>query len=262
MFQSTLPARGSDVFGGGVLFYDPRFQSTLPARGSDILPILRQQSPVVSIHAPREGERRRGKVAGRSNLPFQSTLPARGSDIVNRLITPTTASFNPRSPRGGATSALRPGAVMVSFNPRSPRGGATPPDTRPSIQINRFNPRSPRGGATVGLVPGTQYTLFQSTLPARGSDCKTKNITRLTKGFNPRSPRGGATINLMITISRTSVSIHAPREGERHGATHSTGKILKFQSTLPARGSDIQPRTQAETRDLFQSTLPARGSDP
>ena len=147
MFQSTLPARGSDVFGGGVLFYDPRFQSTLPARGSDILPILRQQSPVVSIHAPREGERRRGKVAGRSNLPFQSTLPARGSDIVNRLITPTTASFNSRSPRGGAT-------VILSF--LSARA--------------LFQSTLPARGSDVGLAPRCSYGKFQSTLPARGSD--------------------------------------------------------------------------------------------
>ena len=36
VFQSTLPARGSDFGAGGCLHGRPLFQSTLPARGSDM----------------------------------------------------------------------------------------------------------------------------------------------------------------------------------------------------------------------------------
>src|SRR5690606_22460436 len=103
VFQSTLPARGSDAHGAAVtgriiLGFNPRsprggatcwvtrapmagmFQSTLPARGSDFEFDLRLQRADVSIHAPREGERLRVRFAA----------SARGR-------------FNPRSPRGGAT---------------------------------------------------------------------------------------------------------------------------------------------------------------
>ena len=126
------------------------FQSTLPARGSDVgysrLPPFPR---LVSIHAPREGERPLTNVAERmgelfqSTLPargsdndlaesirrgdvFQSTLPARGSDCVNRATHARRRCFNPRSPRGGATTAQQAvHQVLGSFNPRSPRGGAT-----------------------------------------------------------------------------------------------------------------------------------------
>ena len=81
-FQSTLPARGSDHLVLGVPFGGPKFQSTLPARGSDIFDnkyII--HTHYVSIHAPREGERRSG------------------SSFIVTLV----KCFNPRSPRGGAT---------------------------------------------------------------------------------------------------------------------------------------------------------------
>ena len=80
------------------------FQSTLPARGSDLH--LRTVSCVllISIHAPRKGERPFLLLFLHRQLPY----------------------FNPRSPQGGATS----GRAVVSmaahyFNPRSPQGGAT-----------------------------------------------------------------------------------------------------------------------------------------
>ncbi len=58
------------------------FQSTLPARGSDPPRGTRQQQMRVSIHAPREGERRSATSSVSSRRWFQSTLPARGSDII------------------------------------------------------------------------------------------------------------------------------------------------------------------------------------
>ena len=58
------------------------FQSTLPTRGSDYLPFPAQRlSWRVSIHAPHEGER--------PSALFSASV--------------TRGSFNPRSPRGGAT---------------------------------------------------------------------------------------------------------------------------------------------------------------
>ena len=123
-----------------------------------------------------------------------------------------------------------------------------------------FNPRSPRGGATFGVLLAAPYLTFQSTLPARGSDYGCTNAQRCQR-----------------------VSIHAPREGERQygrwhltrkkcfnprsprgGATDQPGQardFAVFQSTLPARGSDLVPVIFQTVQELFQSTLPARGSD-
>ena len=61
-FQSTLPARGSDILKFEDWCKEHEFQSTLPARGSDV---------AVSAYK---------KVL----TSFQSTLPARGSDAEKR----------------------------------------------------------------------------------------------------------------------------------------------------------------------------------
>ena len=172
-------------------------------------------------------------------------------------------SFNPRSPRGGATCPLewQPGTIIVSIH--APREGERQPAIRPNISFSGFNPRSPRGGATLlqsyFVVIDKQ---FQSTLPARGSDDwqwteiyaglvvsihapregerhgKSVIYNGLGDGFNPRSPRGGATI------------IHTQYSG-----------MQVFQSTLPARGSDYPSQALLPASAWFQSTLPARGSD-
>ena len=129
VFQSTLPARGSDFGAGGCLHGRPLFQSTLPARGSDE-ELNNSDAAVskISIHAPRKGERRRVRRGEKrlldfnprspqggatrpnpwqntSQFLFQSTLPARGSDLIARLPPLGMAyNFNPRSPQGGATN--------------------------------------------------------------------------------------------------------------------------------------------------------------
>ena len=56
------------------------FQSTLPARGSDPRAIPSNARAAVSIHAPREGERPYTCSGSAARRKFQSTLPARGSD--------------------------------------------------------------------------------------------------------------------------------------------------------------------------------------
>ena len=82
----------------------------------------------ISIHAPHEGERLYPAVISKDFFTFQSTLPTRGSDDrrkdklrgqkisihaphegerrFRRASWARSAYFNPRSPRGGATSLL------------------------------------------------------------------------------------------------------------------------------------------------------------
>ena len=111
-FQSTLPTRGSDVYGGMVSVmssnFNPRsprggatamrssssptseFQSTLPTRGSDGARHRHRCRVGISIHAPHEGERR----------------------CRRSCTSPCTPYFNPRSPRGGATPADQQGVRL------------------------------------------------------------------------------------------------------------------------------------------------------
>ena len=72
--------RGSDTDRVIAKLNDMEFQSTLPVRGSDmqVTPFL--TAVWISIHAPREGERRLASGTLRGEELFQSTLPVRGSD--------------------------------------------------------------------------------------------------------------------------------------------------------------------------------------
>ena len=58
------------------------FQSTLPARGSDTDKERQLVTVDISIHAPRKGERPYNLWWVEGAAEFQSTLPARGSDWV------------------------------------------------------------------------------------------------------------------------------------------------------------------------------------
>mgnify|MGYP004659719343 CR=1 FL=1 len=150
VFQSTLPTRGSDRYAGQYRpagqDFNPRsprggatmtrqsvsdwtggFQSTLPTRGSDCnCSALYFSFCAISIHAPHEGERR---------------YPAR---------------------RGGGTRY---------FNPRSPRGGATSGVVLPLVTDALFQSTLPTRGSDLYIMSHVvTKSKFQSTLPTRGSD--------------------------------------------------------------------------------------------
>ena len=77
-----------------------------------------------------------------------------------------------------------------------------------------FNPRPPRGGRLGLRLLCFSYTLFQSTPPARG-----------------------ATVRIAALVSRTLISIHAPREGGDPHCSAIAAAMPGFQSTPPARGA-------------------------
>ena len=128
--------------------------------------------------------------------------------------------------------------------------------------------------------------MFQSTLPTRGSDAERHEYGRDAVRFQSTLPtRGSDAWCACPCRPDTTVSIHAPHEGERRyagqyrpvgqgfnprsprgGATPflCTVRIAaaRFQSTLPTRGSDKTRRDDSGRGAKFQSTLPTRGSDP
>ena len=216
---------------------------------------------IISIHAPHEGERHTQTRVIKAQERFQSTLPTRGSDASIFSTFDLGLYFNPRSPRGGATSSA---------------------DTTSSSA--RFNPRSPRGGATLINDLSEQICEVSIHAPHEGERPLNPDVRNYHRCFNPRSPRGGATQSAHHLLLLHRISIHAPHEGGRPSQPiiyyYSTG----FQSTLPTRGSDyimilaalalgvnFNPRSPrgGATGDTaaqngvvsFQSTLPTRGSD-
>ena len=88
VFQSTLPARGSDANllpNGAAIFV---FQSTLPARGSDngYIPASLRTKRFQSTLPARGSDRYHHQYMLLQNQVFQSTLPARGSDLICRYL--------------------------------------------------------------------------------------------------------------------------------------------------------------------------------
>ena len=79
-----------------------KFQSTLPAGGSDNF----------------------GIGVGLVAIQFQSTLPAGGSDTARVLRIRQLLDFNPRFPRGEATSFMNSAGKTWKFQSTLPAGGS------------------------------------------------------------------------------------------------------------------------------------------
>ena len=80
----------------------------------------------ISIHAPHEGERLFGTAEDGVPVLFQSTLPTRGSDALYASCRRWRSSFQSTLPtRGSDHAELIMACTSNYFNPRSPRGGAT-----------------------------------------------------------------------------------------------------------------------------------------
>ena len=171
----------------------------------------------ISIHAPRKGERLyRAKITVGTDA-FQSTLPTRGSDIDPESILSQIRCFNPRSPRGGATWDLATDDNAENVSIHAPHEGERRSACRRRLLADGVSIHAPHEGERRIRCP----------TPVRRSAC-----------FNPRSPRGGATTKTIIAIVANM-----------------------FQSTLPTRGSDYMTHAKPNRATKFQSTLPTRGSD-
>ena len=59
---------------------------------------------------------------------------------------------------------------------------------------------------------------------------------------------------------KSTISIHAPREGRDDFDNACNSKPLEFQSTRPARGATGEERHHMVNVKRFQSTRPARGA--
>ena len=171
----------------------------------------------------------------------------------------------------------------MRFQSTHPARGATPGVfcSKGGAGISIHAPREGCDGITAVYEELEQ--VFQSTHPARGATRRA--IIRRARNllyFNPRTPRGVRLLPWCVTARRSSISIHAPREGcdtgrwARFGyfaisihAPHegcdrarvrARAHSILFQSTHPARGATRLIPAYLEVFDRFQSTHPARGA--
>ncbi len=171
----------------------------------------------ISIHAPREAERRHRQIYRATTRPFQSTLRARRSDFRHAGSAIVNLYFNPRSARGGATFPLTLLITEPQFQStlRARRSDISPLTI--TARSTYFNPRSARGGATRSQILGFVADIqFQSTLRARRSDhfpllCCAAVLISIHAPREAERPFCRHTAE-----NRLFISIHAPREAERH----------------------------------------------
>ena len=153
-FQSTLPTRGGDPRKPLRAVARADFNPRSPRGGATPQHKPLSEMTAISIHAPHEGERPIPTLGWVRIKEFQSTLPTRGSDRNQNQFCSQGKNFNPRSPRGGATTILSAAFLYpINISIHAPHEGERPRSTFDArLSASYFNPRSPRGGATSGKV--------------------------------------------------------------------------------------------------------------
>ena len=185
----------------------------------------------------------------RATLPlpsvFQSTLPTRGSDHISCPDVGIYASFNPRSPRGGATRLQHRHAILrrtVSIH--APHEGERRSDKPRREYVRRVSIHAPHEGER----PCGRYTSilprwrFQSTLPTRGSDLVAPTRQIRVRYVSIHAPHEGERRYLGHANAKiTLVSIHAPHEGERLMSKYICAAVAAVSIHAPHEGERPQP---------------------
>ena len=136
---------------------------------------------------------------------------------MNTFWLPKINYFNPRSPRGGATSKTSSSPIKLCiFQSTLPTRGSDVTKTIHRAAEQYFNPRSPRGGATLSSINYQPTYEFQSTLPTRGSDIYFPPFLQELVIFQSTLPTRGSDGAVPEDKADKNISIHAPHEGERH----------------------------------------------
>ena len=282
-FLSTLPARGATRDRMEVPPLRCGFLSTLPARGATRCTTRRPASPAdfyprsprgerriaglltllhtaISIHAPREGSDGLAARISHIGTTFLSTLPARGATVGLLLVAKRGALFLSTLPARGATLYFSAPLTLWGISIHAPREGS---DGTSNLHIlddtGNFYPRSPRGER-----PGTgpSYTAHrQNFYPRSPRGERHAQGARIPHDvhFYPRSPRGERLKRDYSNTTTINISIHAPREGSDVGYFLFVARVVRFLSTLPARGA-TQTTALWMCPTIFLSTLPARGA--
>ena len=169
--------------------------------------------------------------------------------------------FNPRSPWGERPSCCFGSTRTLIFQSTLPVGGATGGphcgEGYPWISIH-----APRGGSDLessSLRP--LYLLFQSTLPVGGATTVRRAGSPARPDFNPRSPWGERHYVTKSELSKSIISIHAPRGGSDSILALCKTSIMNFNPRSPWGERQVS-NPKSMPLNLFQSTLPVGGATP
>jgi len=148
----------------------------------------------------------------------------------------------------------------ASFNPRSPRGERR----RCTLKEPRgrcFNPRSPRGERLFALATSVKPPSFNPRSP-RGERPKTANLLAMRSSVSIHAPREGSDSAITGAAGRPrQVSIHAPREGSDSAITGAAGRPRQVSIHAPREGSDSAITGAAGRPRQVSIHAPREGSD-
>ena len=191
------------------------------------------------------------------------------------------AKFQSTRPARGATTKLlqaQTGNVVSIHAPRTGRDSWSVPWVAFTIM---FQSTRPARGATMVTRMRQIGWWFQSTRPARGATSLLSILQMIVKRFNPRAPHGarreaegaaedetwfqstrparGATARGCELMTRSPVSIHAPRTGRDRRLDKLARDNNSFNPRAP-HGARPCALWRPMGTGLFQSTRPARGA--
>ena len=193
---------------------------------------------------------------------FQSTLPTRGSDENGGVSKAERAYFNPRSPRGGATSVDTSFITNMSISIHAPHEGERHLVVYTLASPDAFQSTLPtRGSDHVCAELFLRRGRFQSTLPTRGSDLTGDFEVMIWEIFQSTLPTRGSDLGNTYFGTTPEISIHAPHEGERLQNGRARNDSCNISIHAPHEGERPTASTRPQRRSRFQSTLPTRGSD-
>ena len=136
---------------------------------------------------------------------FQSTLPTRGSDLKDPFYAPREDDFNPRSPRGGATTIIGNTQMHLRISIHAPHEGERLAPDRYNSSKSAFQSTLPTRGSDALYASCRRWrSSFQSTLPTRGSDDYSKiKDGKSSKLFQSTLPtRGSDALGVKIWAKR------------------------------------------------------------
>jgi len=209
-----------------------------------------------------------------STFPVSIHAPRVGRDAVWARLTPRSAGFNSRAPRGARPAPIPERRNQTRFNSRAPRGAR--PREGGAGHAQKVSIHAPRVGRDSGMTFRTALLMFQFTRPAWGATPLTSedgvgltvsiHAPRVGRDrgrrcppppggcFNSRAPRGARLMWSSDGVILILVSIHAPRPGRDfecqrfvemelvsiHAPRSGTRRAAHpawFQFTRPARGA-------------------------
>ena len=142
----------------------------------------------------------------------------------------------------------------VEFQFTHPGRGATDSERSPPAEQTSFNSRTPGGVRLIYIVTYLQILSFNSRTPG-GVRHKKEGRGSYTSPFQFTHPGRGATFLRRGLPVRSSVSIHAPREGCDSCVVPASGSVSGFNSRTPG-GVRLHRRGACTALSSFNSRTP------